>query len=129
MRRTIIATAVGIALFAVVAFAAGTFTVSSSLASGSQTSFDSCTTNVTVFYDVDYNDSLDGFVVSAVKVAASHAACNGKFATVELTNDGNGIGSAGPGEISALSTTWMSIDTPPLVSSVNDVHVVISTRG
>ena len=125
MKRILIALGVGVALFAIVAFAAGTFAVNSSLASGSQDPIESCTTNVSVSYLTAWNNAADRFEVTNVEVTVAHAACNGKYATVELTGSGDGIASAGPGLITALTTGWMPVTPAQPVSAVTDVHVVI----
>jgi len=124
MKRIMIALAVGLTLFALVAAAATLGGITSASLGASGEVVTSCDTNgVSVAYQVGYQNGV-GYVVTAVQVSSIDALCDGKAVDVTLTQSGNSIGS-GSGTASGGTTGWIAVPAWPLASQVNDVHVAV----
>lgn len=126
MKRFIVAFAVGVALFAVVAFATPLNVVPSNLSAGGA-DVPGCDDEVQVFWNVQWTNQAPGpgLVVHLVNVSGINSNCTGSDIVVTLTENGNFLDQR-------TVINWDGTDPPPvdfggsvLASSVTDVHVAI----
>ena len=124
MKRLVVALMVGGVLFAGAVGLAASLDVQPANLGAGGADVVSCDDEVQVWWNWEWSNSAQGYVIQHANVGGINDACNGKAITVTLTKNGNWL-AQNSGTVSAGAFSADFTPVGPLASDVTDVHVLI----